>query len=141
MSAHRPGAISTFFIHKAGVFAAAFWAWLGILAVTNRPVSGWHIVAGTGAATTTLVGVLLGVRHAMQSSATTRHEEIMRALVEISWYSFASGARTTGEGMPAKPMTDADSRPFPPTAAFQDSAGEDADVIHLAGEIRQRKRR
>lgn len=112
---HRPGAISAFFVYKAGVFAACFWGWLGVLAVRGDSVSGWHVVAASGAITTTLVGVVLGARFALQRNAAIRHEQVFRALVDISWNAFAQSGRSPEE------------RP--------------ADVIHLPKESRQRPRR
>ena len=122
-SGYRPGAVSTFFVYKAGLFALGFWGWLGHLAFTHPPLSGWHIVAATGAATTTFVGVILGVRIALARSAASRHEQLMRSLVEISWYSFAHA--------PA----DRD--------AARDTEGVDGDasVIRLSQEARPRPRR
>lgn len=91
-SSHRPGAISAFFVYKAALFAACFWTWLAVLAMTEGTVTGWHAVASAGAVTTTVVGVVLGVRFASQRDAARRHEEVMRTLVEISWHTFASGS-------------------------------------------------
>ena len=116
--AYRPGGVSAFFVYKAGLMAAAFWVWLTVLAVRTSDVSGWHLVAAAGAITTTLVGVILGVRHATMRSAASRHEQIMHTLVELSWQSFAT----------------------PPSAAASSTDG-DADVIRLAHESRQRPRR
>ncbi len=143
VSAHPPGAISLFFIYKAGVFAAGFWAWLAVLALTADHVSGWHVVAGTGAASTTLVGVVLGVRYAMARSAAFRHDEIMRTLAEISWYVFASAARTTAapDGAPTSPSSETQPAPTGRRPVPQQGGGQDADVIQLAEEIRQRPRR
>jgi hypothetical protein len=128
-SAHRPGAISAFFIYKAGFFAAGFWVWLGYLAARGGAATGWHVVAATGATTTTLVGVLLGIRFYQQRNAAVRHQEIMRTLVEISWDSFTppqgfGDARASGEA---------------PRAG--DTRDGDAGVIRLSPELRQRPRR
>jgi len=90
---HRPGAVSLFFVHKAAVFAAGFWGWLVILAVRGGPATGWHLVAATGAITTTLAAVVLGARYALQRNAAVRHEQMMRVLVDMSWHSFAEAAR------------------------------------------------
>jgi hypothetical protein len=93
-AAHRPGAVSVFFIYKAGLFAACFWGWLAALALLSDQISSWHLIAAGGAVCTTLVAVLLGVRHASQRNAAARHEQMMRALVELSWHTFAESART-----------------------------------------------
>jgi len=111
---HRPGAVSTFFVYKAGVFAAGFWGWLAVLVVRGDPISGWHMVATAGAITTTLVGLVLGARHALQRDAAARHEQVMRTLVEMSWYEFAQAAK---------------------------GGDADADVITLPQESRPRPRR
>jgi hypothetical protein len=124
-STHRPGAISAFFVYKAGLFAAGFWGWLGFLAVRGGTVTGWHIVAAFGAVTTTLVGVALGVRFALQRDAAARHAEIMEALVDISWHAFTSGG---------EPRTSQDAR-------ANDEQREDAGVIRLSPDLRQRPRR
>jgi hypothetical protein len=124
-SMHRPGAVSAFFVYKAGLFAACFWGWLGFLTVRGGAVTGWHILAATGAVTTTLVGAVLGARFALQRSAAARHAEIMESLVDISWHSFASGG---------EPRTSQDARP----AGEQ---REDAGVIRLSPDVRQRPRR
>lgn len=92
-AAHRPGAVSVFFIYKAGLFAVGFWGWLTALALRGEPVSTWHLVAAVGASCTTVVAVLLGVRYALQRNAAARHEQVMRVLVELSWHSFAEAAR------------------------------------------------
>ncbi|MEV0717236.1 hypothetical protein [Asanoa sp. NPDC050611] len=82
---YQPGAISLFFVVKAAIFALAFWIWLLVLAIQGGQVGGWHLFAAAGAITTTLVGVALGVRMALQSNAAERHAEVRKALVEISW--------------------------------------------------------
>jgi hypothetical protein len=122
-STHRPGAISAFFVYKAGLFAVGFWGWLGLLTVRVGTVTGWHIVAATGAVTTTLVGVALGVRFALQRDAAIRHAEIMESLVDISWHSF-----TAGGGEPRTTQESGEQR-------------EDAGVIRLSQDLRQRPRR
>jgi hypothetical protein len=116
--AYRPGGVSAFFIYKAGFMAVGFWAWLAVLAVRGGAVSGWHLVAAAGAITTTLVGLVLGVRHALVRNAASRHEQVMRTLVELSWQNFA---------------TPAVAAPSPPDS--------DADVIRLPHESRPRPRR
>lgn len=92
--ANKPGAISLFFVVKAGIFAAAFWIWLLVLALSDGPVTGWYIFAAAGAITTTLVGVVLGARMALASTAAEQYAESKRMLVEISWNTAfnASGA-------------------------------------------------
>jgi hypothetical protein len=120
-AAHRPGAVSIFFIYKAGFFAACFWGWLATLALLREEVSAWHLIAVGGAICTTLVAVLLGVRHALQRNAAARHEQVMRALVELSWHSFAEAARDL--------------------AARESSTVEHEGVIRLAPDARRRPRR
>ena len=120
-AAHRPGAISIFFIYKAGLFAAGFWGWLATLALIGSPVSAWHLIAAAGAICTTLVAVLLGVRHALQRNAAARHEQVMRVLVELSWHSFAEAARDL--------------------SAREASTMEPDGVIRLAPDARRRPRR
>ncbi|WP_232534000.1 hypothetical protein [Plantactinospora sp. KBS50] len=87
---HQPGAISLFFVIKAGVFAAAFWVWLVVLMVQGGAASGLHLFVASGAITTTGVSVLLGVRLAIQRNAAVRHAELKRLLVDISWNAFAA---------------------------------------------------
>ncbi|MFI7212469.1 hypothetical protein [Micromonospora maritima] len=87
---HRPGAVSLFFVAKAGVFALGFWIWLLVLAVQGDPATGVHLIAATGAICTTLVGVVLGARMALQRNAAVRHAEVKRLLVDISWNAFAA---------------------------------------------------
>ncbi|MEV0392127.1 hypothetical protein [Polymorphospora rubra] len=87
---HRPGAISLFFVAKAALFAAGFWIWLVVLAFQDGEATGMHLLAATGAITTTIVAVLLGVRMALQANAAERHAELKRLLVDISWNAFAA---------------------------------------------------
>ncbi|MEV0001059.1 hypothetical protein AB0H28_02080 [Micromonospora sp. NPDC050980] len=101
---HRPGAVSLFFVAKAGVFALGFWIWLLVLAAQGDPAEGRHLVAATGAVCTTLVGVVLGVRLALQRNAADRHAELKRLLVDISWNAFAAAGNAE---QPAKVV------PFP----------------------------
>lgn len=123
---HRPGAISVFFVYKAGLFALCFWGWLGYLAIIGGPVTGWHIVAATGAISTMLAGVCLGIRLALQRNAATRHQEVMKTLVEISWDSFSAP----------------DGQPGPPEHRLNGEAREgDAGVIQFSPDLRQRPRR
>jgi hypothetical protein len=139
-STHRPGAISAFFVYKAGLFAACFWGWLGYLAVRGGTPTGWHLIAAAGAVTTTLVGVVLGARFALQRSAARRHEELMETLVEISWHSFTSGA----EPRAAEPRV-GEPRIGEPRIGEPRTHGEprdgDAEVIRLTQDLRQRPRR
>ncbi|MFF5175270.1 hypothetical protein ACFY3U_21915 [Micromonospora sp. NPDC000089] len=103
---HRPGAVSLFFVVKAGVFALAFWVWLLVLVLTGDEAGGAHVLAAAGAVTTTLVGVVLGVRLALQRSAAARHAELKRLLVDISWNAFtaAGNAETPGTVVPFPTM-------------------------------------
>ncbi|ATO16317.1 hypothetical protein CO540_22805 [Micromonospora sp. WMMA2032] len=101
---HRPGAVSLFFVAKAGVFALGFWVWLLVLAVRGDPATGVHLIAATGAICTTLVGVVLGARMALQRNAALRHAEVKRLLVDISWNAFAAAGNAD---QPAKVV------PFP----------------------------
>ncbi|QLQ38028.1 hypothetical protein [Micromonospora robiginosa] len=101
---HRPGAVSLFFVAKAGVFALGFWIWLLVLAVQGDPAEGLHLIAATGAVCTTLVGVVLGARMALQRNAAARHAELKRLLVDISWNAFAAAGNSD---QPAKVV------PFP----------------------------
>src|SRR5882757_389444 len=93
--AFRPGGVSAFFIYKAGFMAAGCWAWLAVLVVGGDSVSRWHLVAAAAAITTTLVAVILGVRHALVRNAAARHEQIMTTLVELSWQSFGTPPAVT----------------------------------------------
>ncbi|WP_346538066.1 hypothetical protein [Micromonospora sp. DPT] len=99
---HRPGAVSMFFVAKAGVFALGFWIWLLVLVLTGDDATGAHVLVATGAITTTLVGVVLGIRLALQRSAAVRHAELKRLLVDISWNAFAAAgnAETSGKVVP-----------------------------------------
>ncbi|MCI4062842.1 hypothetical protein MRQ36_09775 [Micromonospora sp. R77] len=99
---HRPGAVSLFFVVKAGVFALGCWIWLLVLVLGEDAASGAHVFAATGATTTTLVGVLLGVRLAIQRNAAVRHAELKRLLVDISWNAFtaAGNAEHSGQVVP-----------------------------------------
>jgi hypothetical protein len=99
---HSPGAISLFFVVKAGVFALGFWSWLLVLVLGDDGATGAHILAATGATTTTLVGVVLGARMAVQRNAAVRHAELKRLLVDISWNAFtaAGNAEHPGQVMP-----------------------------------------
>jgi hypothetical protein len=110
---YKPGAISLFFVVKAGIFAAAFWIWLLVLVLGDGTVTGWHLFAASGAITTTLVGVVLGIRMALQANAAERYAETKRMLVEISWNT-AFNASTSGE-------TSTNVVPFP--SAVTDSGG------------------
>ncbi|MEU1889390.1 hypothetical protein [Micromonospora sp. WMMD987] len=109
---HRPGAVSLFFVAKAGVFAVGFWSWLVVLVVTGDTVTGAHVLAATGAVTTSLVGVVLGVRLALQRSAAARHAEVRRLLVDISWNAFtaAGNAGTSGTVVPFPTLSGDDER-------------------------------
>ncbi|MEW2141545.1 hypothetical protein AB0869_01860 [Micromonospora vinacea] len=99
---YQPGAVSLFFVAKAGVFAAGFWIWLLILVLRTDSATGLEVLAATGAITTTLVAVLLGARMALQHNAAIRHAEVKKLLVDISWNAFAAAgnAETTGKVVP-----------------------------------------
>ncbi|MCZ7378277.1 hypothetical protein [Micromonospora sp. WMMC250] len=99
---YQPGAVSLFFVAKAGVFAAGFWVWLLVLVLRTSSATGLHVLAATGAITTTLVGVVLGARMALQHSAAVRHAEVKKLLVDISWNAFAAAgnAESTGKVVP-----------------------------------------
>ncbi|MCM0678655.1 hypothetical protein NCC78_28870 [Micromonospora phytophila] len=95
---HRPGAVSLFFVAKAGVFAFGFWIWLLILVLRGGQASGLHVLAAAGAITTTGVGVVLGARLALQRSVADRHAELKRLLVDISWNAFAAAGNAEHRG-------------------------------------------
>ncbi|MEV4658127.1 hypothetical protein [Micromonospora sp. NPDC049301] len=95
---YQPGAVSLFFVAKAGVFAAAFWVWLLILVLRTDAATGAHVLAATGAITTTLVGVVLGIRMALQHNAAVRHAEVKKLLVDISWNAFAAAGNADNQG-------------------------------------------
>ncbi|MFF3864541.1 hypothetical protein [Micromonospora sp. NPDC001898] len=99
---YRPGTVSLFFVAKAGVFAAGFWVWLLVLVLGGDQADGTHVLAAAGAVTTTLVGVVLGARMALQRNAAVRHAELKRLLVDISWNAFAAAgnAETPGKVVP-----------------------------------------
>ncbi|MEU7589433.1 hypothetical protein AB0A95_24430 [Micromonospora sp. NPDC049230] len=99
---YQPGAVSLFFVAKAGVFAAAFWIWLLVLVLRTDSATGQQVLAATGAITTTLVGVVLGARVALQHNAAIRHAEVKKLLVDISWNAFAAAgnAESTGKVVP-----------------------------------------
>ncbi|MFG3556478.1 hypothetical protein ACGGAQ_19045 [Micromonospora sp. NPDC047557] len=107
---YQPGAVSLFFVAKAGVFAAGFWIWLLLLVLRTNAATGSHVLAATGALTTTLVAVVLGARMALQRNAAIRHAETKKLLVDISWNAFtaAGNAESSGKVVP-----------------FPSSAGED----------------
>ncbi|MET8250138.1 hypothetical protein [Micromonospora sp. NPDC005197] len=107
---YQPGAVSLFFVAKAGVFAAGFWIWLLVLVLRTNAATGAHVLAATGAITTTLVAVVLGARMALQRNAAIRHAETKKLLVDISWNAFtaAGNAESSGKVVP-----------------FPSSAGED----------------
>jgi hypothetical protein len=112
----RPGMISAFLVYNAGLCAVGSWVWLAVLVGRGVPVSGWLILAAAGAVSFTVAAVTLGARHTLEASAASRQEVLLRAVVELSWFTFDQPA---------------------PTAA----AGTDADVIPLASEARPRQRR
>ncbi|MDG4835283.1 hypothetical protein O7631_01990 [Micromonospora sp. WMMD967] len=111
---YQPGAVSLFFVAKAGVFAAGFWIWLLVLVLRTSSATGLHVLAATGAITTTLVGVVLGARMALQHSAAVRHAEVKKLLVDISWNAFAAAGNAESAGKVV---------PFPTAPVDGDRAG------------------
>ncbi|CCH21489.1 hypothetical protein [Micromonospora lupini] len=99
---YQPGTVSLFFVAKAGVFAAGFWVWLLVLVLRTDTATGFHVLAATGAITTTLVAVVLGARMALQRNAAIRHAETKKLLVDISWNAFtaAGNAESSGKVVP-----------------------------------------
>ncbi|MEU8255921.1 hypothetical protein AB0C06_16880 [Micromonospora inaquosa] len=95
---YRPGAVSLFFVAKAGVFAVAFWIWLLVLVLRTDTATGLQVLAATGTITTTLVAVLLGARMALQHNAASRHAEVKKLLVDISWNAFAAAGNAEAGG-------------------------------------------
>ncbi|MET8359389.1 hypothetical protein [Micromonospora sp. NPDC005171] len=45
---YQPGAVSLFFVAKAGVFAAAFWIWLLVLVLRTDSATGLQVLAASG---------------------------------------------------------------------------------------------
>ncbi|MFF0469191.1 hypothetical protein ACFYPX_17375 [Micromonospora zamorensis] len=128
---YQPGAVSLFFVAKAGVFAAAFWIWLLVQVLRTSAATGLEVLAATGATTTTLVGVVLGARMALQHSAAIRHAETKRLLVDISWNAFAAAgnAESAGKVVPF-PITMGDGE-----RVSQRNSGDRRSVLdHRAGE-------
>lgn len=123
---YRPGAVSLFFVAKAGVFALACWVWLLALVVTSPGATEAELLVASFAVTFTLVGVVLGVRLALQRNAAVRHAELKRLLVDISWNAFAAAGNAD---QPAKVV------PFPVAPAD----GEQVDG--RAGADRRDRRR
>ncbi|MDG4783979.1 hypothetical protein O7614_30440 [Micromonospora sp. WMMD961] len=111
---YQPGAVSLFFVAKAGVFAAGFWIWMVVLVLRTSSATGLQVLAATGAITTTLVGVVLGARMALQRSAAIRHAEIKKLLVDISWNAFAAAGNAESSGKVV---------PFPSAPADGDRVG------------------
>ncbi|MGC1211316.1 MAG: hypothetical protein WA890_08665 [Micromonospora sp.] len=107
---YRPGAVSIFFVVQAGVVALAFWAWLLVLAFDSDKPTAVHVLAATGATTASLIGVVLGVRLAMQRTAAIRHAELRRLLADISWNAFAAAGNAANESkvvpFPTLPLED-----------------------------------
>ncbi|MEU4398804.1 hypothetical protein ACIQH6_14015 [Micromonospora orduensis] len=116
---YQPGAVSLFFVAKAGVFAAGFWIWLLVLVLRTDSATGAQVLAATGAITTTLVAVVLGARMALQRNASVRHAEMKKLLVDISWNAFAAAgnAESTGKVVP-----------FPSAAGDSDWASQRAGI-------------
>jgi hypothetical protein len=121
---HRSGIISTFVACQAAVIAVACWVWLCVLVFGHLPVSGWHVLASTGAVTFTLTTVVLAARWANDRAAADRHDVAMRAVVELSWETFAAALRST-----------------PDQTANSVPEQRDADVIRLAQNQRPRRTR
>ncbi|MFY1617906.1 hypothetical protein [Micromonospora sp. WMMD736] len=107
---YQPGAVSLFFVVKAGVFAAGFWTWLLILVLRTDAATGAQVLAATGAITTTLVAVVLGTRMALQQNAAVRHAETKKLLVDISWNAFTAAGNAESSGkvvpFPSSPVDD-----------------------------------
>ncbi|MEU5962901.1 hypothetical protein ABZ777_16990 [Micromonospora parva] len=101
---YQPGAVSLFFVAKAGVFAAAFWIWLLVLVLRTDSATGLQVLAATGTITTTLVAVVLGARMALQHNAAVRHAEVKRLLVDISWNAFAAAGNAEAGGAKVVPF-------------------------------------
>ncbi|MEU7751407.1 hypothetical protein AB0B57_33560 [Micromonospora sp. NPDC049101] len=112
---YQPGAVSLFFVAKAGVFAAAFWIWLLVMVLRADSATGQQVLAATGAITSTLVGVVLGARMALQHNAAIRHAEVKRLLVDISWNAFAAAGNAESAGKVV---------PFPTVPADRGRAGQ-----------------
>ncbi|MEU5906581.1 hypothetical protein [Micromonospora sp. NPDC047527] len=112
---YQPGAVSLFFVAKAGVFAAGFWIWLLLLVLRTDAATGAHVLAATGAITTTLVAVVLGARMALQHNAAIRHAEMKKLLVDISWNAFAAAGNAESAGKVV---------PFPTIPAENDRASQ-----------------
>ncbi|MBM0233509.1 hypothetical protein JNW91_17595 [Micromonospora sp. STR1_7] len=116
---YQPGAVSLFFVAKAGVFAAGFWIWLLVLVLRTGSATGLHVLAATGAITTTLVGVVLGARMALQHNAAVRHAETKKLLVDISWNAFTAAGNAEGTGKVV---------PFPTNLGDSDWASQRAGI-------------
>ena len=125
---YRPGAVSLFFVAKAAVFAAGFWIWLVVLAVQGGVATGTHLLAATGAITTTGAAVVLGARLALQRNAAQRHAELKRLMVDISWNAFTAAGNSES---PAKVV------PFPSTPAHSERT---AGRFHGGNGDRDRRR-
>jgi hypothetical protein len=108
---HRPGMISAFLVYNAGLSAVGCWVWLAILAAQGSPVSGWLIVAAAGAISSTVAAITLGARHTLEAAAASRQEALLRAVVELSWFTFDQpAAAPTGTDAAIIPLTP-ESRP------------------------------
>ncbi|MEV0157356.1 hypothetical protein AB0H57_27010 [Micromonospora sp. NPDC050686] len=129
---HRPGAVSLLFVGKAAVFAAGFWSWLLVLVLAGGPATGAAVFAATGAVATTLVGVILGCRLALQRNAAERHAELKRLLVDISWNAFTAAGNADA---PAKVV------PFPTLSPEGDRPAERAPGERVSAFDRSRDRR
>lgn len=119
-SPHRPGAFSLFLVIKSAVFATAFWTWLVLLAVDGGEASARHVLAATGAGTTTVVAALLAVRMAVQRDTAERHADLRRLLVDISWNAFAAAGNA---GHPVDVPGNGNVVPFPSSSHDRDVGG------------------
>ena len=122
---YRPGAVSLFFVAKAGVFAAGLLDLAAGPGAPHRLGDRSHVLAATGAVTTTLVAVVLGARMALQRNAAVRHAELKRLLVDISWNAFAAAgnAETPGKVVPF---------PTAPADGERAASGTGADRVSVA---------
>ncbi|MGC4803871.1 hypothetical protein [Micromonospora sp. DT233] len=117
---YRPGAVSLFFVAKAGVFAAGFWGWLLVLVLFADEPGPTQVLAAAGGITTTLVGVVLGARMALQRNAAVRHAELKRLLVDISWNAFTAAGNSETQG---NAEAQGKVAPFPTTSSETERSG------------------
>jgi hypothetical protein len=124
---HRRGLTSAFLAYQAGLFALGFWVWLLVLVLRGLPVSGWHVLAATGATTATLTAVVLAARYTNDRAAADRHDVAMRAVVELSWETFTAALRSGPDRQPP--------------GSIRSDSEHGADVIALSHESRPRRSR